>query len=411
MKRLFSILLLILLLSLTPLFAGGSSEATSEASWVLEHSTVNNDNKYWDVTEPLATDAPEQQYSAASDSGLLRIRTNYGRNYTDAKYRKVTIEPVGGGWEFISDNNATVTRAYTFDLYRVGWSRSGSTATATAYGSPTRITNNITNTSSEYSFTMDSASWSSEGNFITGRTYYTSRFYDYEIVLVLPELTQAEKARLEPGEYHATFRVTLYLGSSNGGTSTSQEYTIKAVYGETSSGNTEYSFSVSEANSTYNVNLAETSQFFDVADIAFHAVGLSTSSSNESTVKSQNSGRYKVLISPYNQYDLDDKSDDNPYMFILNGTDNLTRSDINTVWYTLASSSSGASLSLYDSSKYKHTYVLTPTISVSGTSRNWVLNWDLSQIIYVKPLAPTTEVTRANGFYHTTLYFYIVSTT
>ena len=408
MKRLIFILFAILLRSGMPLFAGGSSEATSEESWMLEHSTVNNDNKYWDVTEKLDAATPTQDYAASSDSGLLRIRTNYGNDHTEDKYRKVTIEPVGGGWEFISDHNATVTRAYSFALYKIGWSRSGSTANATASGSPTKVTSGITSNSTEYSFTMDKASWTYEGNWLIGKTYYTNKFYDYELVLVLPELTQTERSRLEPGEYHATFRVTLYLGNTSD--TVSQLYTIKAVYGESSAGATEYSFTVSEANSTYNVNLATTNQYFDVASLAFHAVGLSTSSSNENTIKSQNSGKYKVLISPYSQYDLDNTSNDNPYMFILNGTDNLPRTDINTVWYTLAGSSGGSSLTVYNNS-YKHTYVLTPTLTVSGTSRNWVLNWDLSQTIYLKPLAPTAAVTQANGSYHTTLYFYIVTNT
>ena len=156
------------------------------------------------------------------------------------------------------------------------------------------------------------------------------------------------------------------------------------------------------------MNLSSTKEYFDVASIAFHAVGLSTSNSNKSTIRSQNSGKYKILVSPYSQYDLDDTSDDNPYMFILNGTDNLPRTDINTVWYTLASNANGSALTVYNNT-YKHTYVLTPTLDVSGTERNWVLNWDLTQDIFIKPLAPTTTVTQANGTYHTTLYFYVVT--
>ena len=410
MKRLILLLSAILLLSGIPLFAGGSSEAISEESWILEHSTVNNDNKYWDVSEALAAATPAQQYAATSDSGLLRVRTNYGRTYTDSKYRKVTIEPVGGGWEFVSDNNATVTRAYTFELYKIGWTRSSATSTTpTASGSPAKVTPG-TNNASEYSFTMDSATWTYEGNFITGRTYYTSKFYDYEVVLVLPELSQAEKERLEPGDYHATFKVSLYIGS-DGGSLVSQTYTIKAVYGETSGGNTEYAFTVGEASATYNVDLSNVSSFVDVASLSFHAVGLSTENKEKSQIENSYKNKYKVLISPYSQYNLDNTSSDNPYMFILNGSDNLTRTEINTVWYTLASSSSGTALNLYDGNNYKHTYVLTPTLEVTGTKRNWVLNWDLSQDIYLKPSAPTTTVTQANGFYHTTLYFYVVTNT
>lgn len=405
MKKLIFILFAILFLSGTPLFAGSTSEATSEESWVLDHSTVNNDNKYWDVTAKLDAKKPDQDYKAFSDSGLLRIRTNYGREYTDAEYRKVKVEPVGGGWEFISDNNATVTRAYSFALYKIGWSRSRYDQNATASGDPTRVTSGITDNATEYSFTMDKATWNSNGIFNV--KYYTSKFYDYELVLVLPELTETERARLEPGDYHATFRVTLYLGS-NGGSSVSQLYTIKAVYGEASGSNTEYSFSVSAATSTYNVDLSSTNEYFDVASISFRAVGLSTSQQSQNYVESQNSGKYQILISPYSQYNMDNANSDNPYMFILNGTDNLPRTDINTVWYTLAKNSNGGAFTVYNNT-YKHTYVLTPTLDVSGTSRNWVLNWDLDQEIYIKPLAPTTTVTQANGTYHTTLYFYVVT--
>ena len=170
MKRWLFIILTILLLSGLPLVAGGSSEAISEESWILEHSTVNNDNKYWDVSAALPAATPTQQYAAASNSSLLRIRTNYGRTYKDDARRTVTIEPVGGGWEFISDHNATVTRAYTFELYKIGWTRSSADATSpTASGSPTKVTPG-TNNASKYSFVMDAATWSYDGNFIFGKT-------------------------------------------------------------------------------------------------------------------------------------------------------------------------------------------------------------------------------------------------
>ena len=394
-------MIVMLLLSCAPLFAWGSSETTSEESWLLEHSSVNNDNKYWDVTQALIPNAPSAQYSAAvTNSELLRIRTTYGKTYTDDNRRKVTITPEGGGWVFTSDNNITVTRAYTFDLYRIPWTKSNSSESA---GTPTKISPS-TDTSTEYSFTMTKAEWSSNKK-------YASKFYDYEIVLRLPELTQMEMERLEPGTYHATFKVTLYTGS-NGGSVVSQTYTIKAVYGESSSGATaEYSFVIEEVGSTYNVDLTKTNQCFDVAGINFHASGLSSENKEKTQIENSYKNKYKILISPYSQYDMDNKSTDNPYMFILNGSDNLTRTEINTVWYTLASNSNGTALSLYDSSKYAHTYVVTPTLDVSGTKKNWVLTWDLDMTVYLKPEAATTAVTRANGFYHTTLYFYVVTNT
>ena len=402
-------LLLILLLCVLPLVAFGRNEAISEESWLLEHSTVNNENNYWDVSQALTSGTPATAYSAASENGLLRVRTNYGRNYTADSYRKVTITPVGGSWTLVSDRNATVTRSYSFDLYRIEWTRSSPTATATASGNATKISP-TTDTSSEYSFTMNKATWTSDWSWSSGTTYYTNKFYDYEIVLKLPALTQEEQAHLEPGSYHASFDVTLYLGS-DGGSSVTQRYTIKAEYGESSSSNTEYSFVVEEANATYNVDLSQTSQRFPVAEIKFHASGLSNEDKNESQIENSYKNKYKVLISPYPEYDMDDTSNDNPYMFILNGTDNLPRSEINTVWYTLASNTNGTALTLYDSSKYKHTYVLTPTVDASGTSRHWVINWDLVQTVYLQPIAPQTAVTRANGFYHTTLYFYVVTNT
>lgn len=409
MKKLFFMILIVLLFCSLPLMAFGRNEAISEESWLLEHSSVNNENKYWDVSKVLNPSAPDKNYTAASDNGLLRIRTNYGRNYTADSYRTVTITPVGGSWEFVSDRNATVTRAYTFDLYKIEWTRNSSTGTATASGNPTKINPN-TQSPSEYSFVMSKATWTSEWSIFSGTTYYTNRFNDYEIVLRLPELTESESSRLEPGSYHASFDVTLYTGS-DGGTAVTQRYTIKAEYGATSGANVEYSFMVEEADDTYNVDLSRTDHCFAVANLAFHAAGLSTSNSNANTITSQNSGRYKVLISPYSRYDMDNTSSENPYMFILNGSDNMERTEINTVWYTLAGSSDGAALSLYDGNRYKHTYVITPTLDVSGDNRNWVLNWDLSQLIYIKPIAPTTAITRANGFYHTTLYFYVVTNT
>lgn len=405
MKRWIIFSLVMLLLSCSSLFAGNLfGESTSEESWVLEHSSVNNDNKYWDVMVALSSGAPNQEYSAAATNELLRIRTNYGRDYTDNKYRKVTITPEGGSWIFTSDYNATVTRAYSFDLYEIAWTRSGARENAVASGSPTKI-NPGTNTSAEYSFTMKSAEWSTLG------TDYAKKFYDYEIVLRLPELTQTERERLEPGDYHASFTVSLYTGSS-GGSVVSHTYTIKAVYGESSGANAaEYSFSILEADSTYNVDLTKTNQYFAVAEINFHAVGLSTENRGKTQIENSYKNKYKILISPYSQYDLDDTSDENPYYFVLNGTDNLPRSEINTVWYTLASNSSGTALSLYNSNTYKHTYVITPSLDVSGKERNWVLTWDLSQTVYIKPTAVTTAVTRANGFYRTTLYFYVVTNT
>ena len=147
-------------------------------------------------------------------------------------------------------------------------------------------------------------------------------------------------------------------------------------------------------------------------DVKYEVQKLSTEDKNKNQMTSAYQNKFKVLISPYPEYNMDDTSSDNPYMFVLNGTENLpSRTEINTVWYTLAGSSNGTSLSLYDSSKYKHTYVITPTLDVSGKKPNWVLTWDLDQSIYIKPVAPDAAVTRANGFYHTTLYFYVVTNT
>ena len=228
MKRCIIIFVLMLLLFCAPVFASTLfGESTSEESWVLEHSSVNNDNKYWDVMLALSSDPPNKEYSAAADNELLRIRTNYGRTYTDDKYRKVTITPDNGSWVLTSDYNATVTRAYTFDLYEIAWTRSGSNQTAVANEDPTKITG--TSSSTEYSFTMKAAEWETLG------TDYAKKFYDYEIVLRLPELTQTERERLEPGDYHATFTVSLYTGSK-GGSAVSYSYTIKAGYAGTGAG-------------------------------------------------------------------------------------------------------------------------------------------------------------------------------
>ena len=205
MKRHLFILLIILLFCTLPLVAFGRNEAISEESWILEHSSVNNENKYWDVSKSLTAPVPPTAYSAASENGLIRVRTNYGRNYTADSYRKVTITPVGGSWTLISDRNATVTRSYGFDLYRIEWSRSSATATATANGNAAKINPN-TDSPTEYSFTMNKATWTSSWS-LSGTTYYTNKFYDYELVLRLPDMTQEEQARLEPGSYHASFDV------------------------------------------------------------------------------------------------------------------------------------------------------------------------------------------------------------
>ena len=388
-----------------PVLALSSSESTTEESWLLSHTTVNNENKSWDVSQELVSSAPATAYAAASDNGLFRIRTNYGRQYTADTYRKVTITPDANGWNFVADNNITVTRPYTFDVYAIKWTRSDYDKDPTVSSGPTAITPS-TNDSSKVEFTMTKATWSSSGIISVKR--YSSTFYDYEIVLRLPNLTEAQKADLEPGTYHATFYVTFYTGS-DGGQSITETFTIKGEYGTSSSTGSDYSFMIDSVSETYNVNLEQTGTWYDIAKIQFQAMGLSTNSTTQkSTIENQYSGKYKILISPYSNYENDTTSSENPYYFVLNGTENLVRTEINTVYYTLAKSSTGSSLPLYNSNRYAHTYVLTPSLSVSGSSRNWVLSWEMTQDIYLKPVAATNStITRAAGFYYTKLYFYV----
>lgn len=401
------ILAFLLFLFCFPVLALSSSESTTEESWLLSHTTVNNENKSWDVAQGLVSPAPAKAYAAASDNGLFRIRTNYGREYTADKYRIVTITPDANGWNFVSDNNITVTRPYTFDIYAIKWTRSDYDKDPTASGDPAAVTPS-TNDSSKVEFTMTKATWSSSG-FLSIK-YYSSTFYDYEIVLRLPDLTEAQLADLEPGTYHATFNVTFYTGS-DGGQSTTESFTIKGEYGASSSTGSDYSFMIDSVSETYNVDLEQTGTWFDVAKLQFQAMGLSTNSTTrQSTIESQYSGKYQILISPYSNYENDTTSSENPYYFVLNGTENLVRTEINTVYYTLAKSASGSSLSLYNSSRYAHTYVLTPSLSVSGSARNWVLSWEMTQDIYLQPVAASNStITRAAGFYKTTLYFFVVT--
>lgn len=402
------LIIAILIFPVAALVAGGSTEATSEESWIIAHSNVNNDNVYWDVTQTITPSVPAADYSPAAENGLFRTRTNYGRNYTDTKYRKVTITPDANGWYLVSDNNVTLKRPYTVEIYQIKWTRSGSSATATASGSPTKVTPDTSN-ASEISFTMQSATWTREWNW--GYIYYTSVFYDYEVVIKLPALTEQELAALEPGSYHATFNVTMYQGS-DGGSSQTETYTIKGMFGESSSTNADYSFMVDSATYTYGVDLSETDSYFDVANIQFHASATSTSSNTQTQMENAFKDKFSVIISPYNDYTLDSTSNENPYVFILNGTENIVRNEINTVPYTIHKNGSGGTFSLYNGTSYNHTYKVTPTLDVSGTKRDWVLNWDLSQLLYVKPTAPTDEtISRAAGFYKTTIYFYIVTNT
>lgn len=404
------LIIAILIFPVAALIAGGSSEATSEETWIIAHSSVNNDNKYWDVTQTITPAVPDAEYSPTSENGLFRLRTNYGKTYTDSKYRKVTITPDANGWYLVSDNNVTLKRPYTVEIYQIKWTRSGSSSTATVSGSPTKVTPSTSN-ASEISFTMNSATWDRDGNWWSGYNYYSSVFYDYEVVIKLPALTEQELEVLEPGSYHATFNVSMYLGS-DGGSSQTETYTIKGMFGESSEDNTEYSFMVDSSTYTYSVDLSETDSYFDVASIQFHASATSTSNNNENTMYNNFKNKFSVVISPYNSYTLDSTSNENPYVFILNGTENLVRNEINTVPYTIHKNGTGGTFSLYDSNKYNHTYIVTPTLDVSGTKRNWVLNWDLSQLLYVKPTAPTDEtISRAAGFYKTTIYFYVVTNT
>ena len=398
----------ILIFSVTALIAGGTTESVSEESWIIAHSTVNNDNKYWDVTQTVTPAVPAAEYSPTSENGLFRLRTNYGRNYTDNKYRKVTITPDANGWYMVSDSNVTLKRQYTVDIYEIKWTRSGYNKDAISSGNPTKIVPSTNNTT-EISFTMKAATWDTDWDW--GRKRYSSQFYDYEVVIRLPQLSEQELADLEPGSYHATFNVSMYLGS-DGGSLQTETYTINGMFGESSEENSEYSFMVDSATYTYSVDLSETSSYFDVASIQFHASATSTSNNSQTQMENNYKNKFTVVISSYNNYTLDSTSNVNPYAFILNGTENLVRNEINTVPYTIHKNGTGGTFSLYNSNKYKHTYVITPTLDVSGTRRNWVLNWDLSQLLYVKPAAPTDEtITRAAGFYKTTIYFYIVTNT
>lgn len=399
---------LFLLLPLISAMAIGTSEATSEESWVIAHSSVNNDNKYWDVAQTLIPGTPVSEFAAASDNGLLRIRTNYGKEYKDDNHRKVEISPVGS-WDLVCDGNVTLKRRYSIDIYEIEWTRNGYKGTPSQVGSTKIITPDDTNDDT-ISFTMKAATWDTDWEWEGWKLViinYAKTFHDYEIVIRLPALTENELAALEPGSYHASFNVSLYLGS-DGGEVLTETYSIKAEFGKTSGENTEYAFMVDSGESTYSVDLTATKSYFEVANLMFHAANTSSSNNDKTTVENAFKGKYKVLIAPYANYRLD-TNPTNPYIFVLNGTENATGSEINRVPFKIYKDSSGGTFSIYNNS-YPHTYVMTPTLNVSGTERNWVLNWSLEQPIYVKPEAPSNEtISRAAGFYKTTLYFFVVT--
>ncbi|MDD2231503.1 MAG: hypothetical protein PHS20_01235 [Sphaerochaetaceae bacterium] len=413
MKKLLFIGLLLAAV-LFPAFSGAVSE---RGAWMLTHSTVNNGNSYFDVTETIDPTTTSTDFLVIpEDSGLFRTRTAFEEAIT------VTIDPGSDGWVFVHDDNTTIRRPYTIEIYQIEWTKSRRDANVVA-GNPTTVQFNQ-DANGVVTFNMAAGTW---GRDPWSLTIYCKKYYEYEVLLKFPAPSDID---LESGDYHASFTVSFPRtpkDSKNNDyspvvTPTVDPVSIKGRYGESSAAasNGAYSFSIQSTADTFNMDLQNygTCQNHQAAIVNFSAQE-SLSSTTQSEANSY-SGKYQVLVSPFSDISLDISSE-NHYKFILSNSEQQTRSDINTVYYTLAKDSAGTALTRYDSNSYPNTFIVPVTFSTESTGggnwydniRNWKLEWKInSSSIYISPIAPTnTSTIRGSGLYTSTIYFFVVTNT
>ncbi len=441
MKR-ANVFLLILIASFIvagSLFASGITEMMTSGTidgglHYLSRNTMDNKSLAMKLDDEVTVNTIMSSLNSDFDSSspnqaLFRLIDNlYSQDNVSGIRMKITSN---NGWNFISEDNPSYTRPFKLCTIQNVSTYNNSVATH-QYGSFSESKKTMTYNDGYYILTLPTSNsvtvtnWSLfNGNRAVGMVpsqlifldlciylesnaakdliggyYYTDISYEIIDEYYTHTVKQSgERFSLEKAEgppISGTFRVWGYIGS------------------ETVKNSASYSFNVSETNDTYSMDLAPAENtYYNVALINFHYADVVNSEPDTE----MNESKFKIYISPGTDYNKTTYTAED-YCFKKINTENKTRTDENTVYYSLfKNTTQNGTFSTYDGHPY--VYEITPSYedkkiadvsTVGGGSKQWSTTWTLEGTpVYLRITDDSFRKEHLSGLYTSTLYFTLVA--
>ncbi len=460
-NKVFILSLMLLIIPLTLLFAGGLSEGRLV---YLPRDVVNNSNIMIEMTQAkrLNSSTLKKDFSNGSDDNLALFRLrdslfNKDQSSTDGLVVTITSD---SNWQFVHESNPTSRVDFELNAFCVERKNQGrdynSNVSIQELGENTTLSKSSAKSyfkkvGSAYKLLLPYTGFSRDL-----ASFFADYMREFDVCVVLPS-----DVDVEPGYYtthltvtteafqeHSSFSGGTWLnpnisGNKDGQPKTiTEEITVRGYVGVDpglSSGS--YSFFISSSDDTYSMNLALSRQEepYVVANIQFLKVDIVNNKPNESTQKT----KYTIYISPTNVYNVGGTGTTSDpmeyrYKFIRIGSENQARTDENTIYYDLylKTSSNGytalkecgtstlyadgyiGSAGIYSNS-VKTTFKILPEYEPDQISKSGLLGgkdeyketWRLDQDLYLKLTSESMAAVLRHqpGIYYSNIYFTMVS--
>ena len=437
-RKIVLLALLLILASISYLYAGGANEGNL---YYFPRSIVDNRNLMIELAgqyELTANDInADFENTSPNQLAFFRLRDSLKSNVSVGNVNntnvKMTITSLDN-WEFVHETNTTSTRHFTLSAFcteLVEDNRIYSTRPTAALpiNTPVRLngsneTVTFSKAGDQYSIVFPTTAFRRDW-----LSLYASFIRDFDFCVVLPAV--APEIYLESGYYTTRLVVSFssfvkseavsswgYMSHENSvGNMTDITITLRGYVGITPEMSEEPFFIVTSTTNTYTMDLApelaqnQSAPRYHIANLSFTNSKLSNTNPTNAS-DTEKGGKYKIYVSPTRDYQAAGK-----YYFIKVGTENEARTTDKTIYYDLYTSASGnnSRITSGSSSQNSQPYAFTPTftspqISSSGAAGGqnvWKYTWTLNQDIYLQVLDPNT--TRQPGLYYSYIYFTLVS--
>lgn len=442
MKKIVFVLITLLSLGLFSVFANGASET---GLYYYPRNVVNNSNVVIDLSDKehtiklSGTDfGRDFVNNDAKHLGLFRIEENIS-NYNNDQYDddgvKITIKSLDN-WTFVHETNLTSTREFTINAFKITRKRTDHWSGLIGQNNSPEFDTTTTTYSQPQELTQEAGMFSFYASYSAFDKpkvkRYVSNIFEYDIAVEL----KPETGYLEAGYYTTRLEVTVakyktHKSDNTGGVDFESDegaitynIVLRGHVGDYEDNNATYNFLVTSANDTYKMDLgktiAQTRQSpFQVARVQFlYAL------SNQSATTPRATTKFRIYISPSNNYRQTYGNNINPYYFYARGTEYLERDYNNTVWYQLCDENGNAlpvakertgTSTTNETTISSTTYQILPDYDDGYTAANRKYNetWRIDKYIYLyvvrKPGDNTNvEPVHDSGIYFANIYFTLV---
>lgn len=437
MKKIVFVLITLLSLGLFSVYANGASETDL---YYYPRNVVNNSNVVIDLSDKehtiklSSTDfGRDFVNNDAKHLGLFRIEENLS-NYNDDQYDtngiEVKIKSLDN-WKFVHETNITSTRDFTINAFKITRTRTDHWNWGTNEPDFNTASNAsvqaLTDTAGVLSFY---ASYSGFDRPVVKR--YVSNIFEYDFAIEL----KPEDGYLEAGYYTTRLEVTVakhktHKSDNWGGVdlkSNVDESTYNIVLrghvGDYEDNNATYNFLVTSATDTYKMDLGKTIAQTKQSPFQIARVQFLYALSNQNSTTPRATTKFRIYISPSNNYRQTYGNNVNPYYFYARGTEYLERDYSNTVWYKLCDENGNAlpaakertgTNTSNETSISSMTYQLLPDYVDGYTAANRKYNetWSLDKYIYLYAVRrpgdnTNVEPVHDSGIYFANIYFTLV---